>query len=184
MKELDWEKINKNLDMANFSIIGCVLPEGLEDEVRDILEVVFNRIQVEPQSKEVTQCFISVTKKEKNEEQIFTDDQLSVLKNIFNFATRDEVVSCIGLVLWHFSGDYQAAKRAVEAYKNLFNRKKELDEARKGEALKNALIAFDLMTQLGKKLKEEAVEFVCNIIDESISDNEDTVMKTQNFSVY
>jgi len=44
LEKYDWTEINKKLDKAKFSIIGCTLPFDIEGEIKEIMQMVINQV--------------------------------------------------------------------------------------------------------------------------------------------
>lgn len=171
MIELNWEEINKKLQSVTFSVIGCTFPEGLDENVKEVLDTVLNKTHLYPYDEDFVKVYSAIDNNTSDKRPLLTEEQISILENILKTNKRDEIISRIGDVLWVLKKDFQAAKIAIQAHQNIFEQNKDLDEIRQSEAAKNACIAFDLMMKL--RQTEAAVNFITNIIDNAIEEKED-----------
>lgn len=163
MVELNWKEINSELQGITFSVIGCNFPENLDKNVEEVLDIVFNQIYLAPHEEEFIKTYYSIGK-----QPVLTEVQINILKNILKTNTRDEIISRIGDALWFLKKDINGAQKAIQAHKNLFERDKILDEARRSQALINACTTFNLMSQL--RQSEEAINFMTNLIDSALEE--------------
>lgn len=171
MVELNWEEINKKLQGVSFSVIGCTFPEDIDENVKETLDTVFKRIYLEPRSEKFIKITSLIGEGISDNNLQLTDEQMSILENVLTNNTNDEIISRVGDALWILKKDFQAARKAIQAHRNLFEQNKELDNFKRNQALINALIAFNLMMQLGQK--EEAINMITDTIDHGIKENEE-----------
>jgi len=100
MKISNWEEINNALQSASFSVMGCTLPKNLDENIRETLELVFNRIYLNPRDEEFIKVSLVMEGNASDDKLLLTSEQISILENIINYVTRDEIISRIGDVLW------------------------------------------------------------------------------------
>jgi len=171
MVELNWEEINKKLQGVSFSVIGCTFPDNIDENVKETLDTVFKRIYLEPRSKKFIKITYIIGEDLSDNNIQLTDEQMSILENVLTNNTNDEIISRVGDALWILKKDFQAAQKAIQAHINLFDQNKELDNFKRNQALINALIAFNLMMQLGQK--EKAMNMITDTIDYGIKETKE-----------
>lgn len=171
MVELNWEEINKKLQSVTFSAIGCTFPEELDENVKEVLDIVLNKTYLDTHAENFIKIYSAIDNNTSDKRLLLTEEQISILENIIKTNKCDEIISRIGDVLWVLKKDFQAVKIAIQAHQNIFERNKDLDGIRQREAAKNACIAFDLMMEL--RQTEDAIHFITSIIDDAIEKKED-----------
>lgn len=162
------DKMINRLENIDFSVMFIQLPKEINDDVRQVLYIIFNRSLLGKNNVNARHHKESIKKAVINNPSL-EEHRIKILEDIIEKSNNDGLIAQVGLVLWIINKDHKAAEKAISSNENLLIN---LDCSKQSSGIlfmKYVTAIYVLKLQIN----QQAIEFLEKKIVDSFAINEE-----------
>lgn len=162
------DKMINRLENIDFSVMFIQLPKEINDDVRQVLYIIFNRSLLGKNNVNARHHKESIKKAVINNPSL-EEHRIKILEDIIEKSNNDGLIAQVGLVLWIINKDHKAAEKAISSNENLLIN---LDCSKQSSGILFMKYVTAIYV-LKLEINQQAIEFLEKKIVDSFAINEE-----------